>query len=100
MCAPFDGWEAVSLSTPISTTHTFAFEYWNGSSWTNVSGLSDGTNNLTQNGQITWTMPTDWETVSASTGSASKSGAYAIYALRIRLVSFTGWTEGGDITGY
>ena len=101
MCAPFTGWEVVSISSPIaSTDHVLAYEYWNGSAWTVVSGLTDGTNALTQNGQITWTKPTDWETVSASTGAGSKSGGYAIFALRIRLVSFTDITEGGYLTGY
>ena len=101
MCAPFDGWEVVNISSPMtSTSHVLAYEYWNGSAWTAVSGLTDGTNALTQNGQITWTKPTDWETVSASTGAGSKSGAYAIFALRIRLVSFTDITEGGYLTGY
>ena len=101
MCAPFNGWEVVNISSPMaSTAHVLAYEYWNGSAWTAVSGLTDGTNALTQNGQITWTKPTDWETVSASTGAGSKSGAYAIFALRIRLVSFTDITEGGYLTGY
>lgn len=101
MSAPFDGFEVVNLSSPMaSTAHVLAYEYWNGTAWTALSGLTDGTNALTQNGQITWTMPTDWETVAANTGSASKSGAYAIFALRIRLVSFTAITEGGYITSY
>ena len=100
MCAPFTGWEVVSLTPMASTDHVLAFEYWNGLAWTAVSGLTDGTNNLTQVGQITFTKPTDWETVSPSTGAGSKSGAYAIFALRIRLVSFTDITEGGYLAGY
>jgi len=101
MSAPFDGWEAVNLTTAIvADAHVLAYEYWNGSAWVAVSGLTDGTNQLTQNGQITWTMPTDWETVLANTGVGSKAGYYAIFALRVRLVSFTNFTEGGYLTAY
>ena len=101
MSAPFDGWEVVNISSPIAAdAHVLAYEYWNGSAWGAVAGLTDGTNELTQNGQITWTKPTDWETVLANTGAGSKAGAYAIFALRIRLVSFTNFTEGGYLTAY
>jgi len=45
---------------------TLAWEYWNGAAWTALSGLSDGTNELTQNGQVTWTVPGDWATKSVN----------------------------------
>lgn len=39
---------------------TLTVEYWNGTGWVAVSGKTDGTTNLTVDGQITWTKPTDW----------------------------------------
>ena len=40
---------------------TMAVKYWNGSALVAVSGLTDGTSNLTANGTVTFTMPTDWK---------------------------------------
>lgn len=41
---------------------TIAFQYWNGTAWTAVSGLSDGTSGFTVTGtnNITFTEPSDW----------------------------------------
>jgi len=41
------------------------WEYWNGSSWTALSGVSDGTNDFKTRGKnrVEWTLPTDWEKV-------------------------------------
>jgi hypothetical protein len=40
-------------------------QYWNGSAWTTVSGLSDGTSSggktFRQTGKISWTLPTNWK---------------------------------------
>lgn len=40
------------------------WEYWDGSAWTEVSGLSDGTSGFTATAAddkaVTWTIPTDW----------------------------------------
>ena len=101
MCAPFSGWEVVNLDTVIGAVdYTLVYEYWNGTSWGNFTNFVDGTNNLSQNGQITWTQPTDWETWRYDSNTASKSGAYAQYLLKIRITSLDTWTEGGHLTGY
>lgn len=46
------------------TVGTVAWEYWNGTAWVAVSGLSDGTAGFTtavSDGQVlTFTLPTDW----------------------------------------
>ena len=51
---------------------TMSIEYYNGS-WTAVSGLSDGTDSggisLAQNGEVTWTQPTDHQKVSVNSDS-------------------------------
>lgn len=41
-------------------TWTLTWEYWNGSTWASLSGVSDGTNNFTSDGVVSWTMPGDW----------------------------------------
>ena len=61
---------------------TVAWEYWNGSAWVAVSGLSDGTTNFTAgatDGQaVTWTAPTDWKTTSLN-------GSAQLYYIRARI---------------
>ena len=45
-------------------TWTIAWEYWNGSAWTAVAGLTDGTTGFTSAVgvvSVTFTEPTDWE---------------------------------------
>lgn len=50
-----------------------AWEYWNGSSWTALSGVTDGTTGFTiavVDGQdVTFTMPSDWDTTTISSGA-------------------------------
>lgn len=43
-----------------ASANTTIVEYWNGSVWTSVTGLLDGTNNLSIAGTITFTIPGDW----------------------------------------
>lgn len=54
------------------TTTTFAWEYWNGTAWTALSGVTDGTSNFeagTGVVEVSFTIPTDWaqNTVAAAT---------------------------------
>ena len=45
-------------------TWTIVWEYWNGSAWTAVTGLTDGTTGFTSavaTVSVTFTEPTDWE---------------------------------------
>lgn len=67
---------------------TLAFEYWNGSAWTALSGVTDGTSGLTADGNITWTMPVTtgaaaWQTVSVN--------GQTMYWVRIRFTAGS-WT--------
>lgn len=52
---------------------TVAWEYWNGSAWTALTGLTDGTSGFTASvadGQeVTWTAPTDWATTSLNSSA-------------------------------
>lgn len=40
---------------------TITAEYWNGTAWTALT-IVDGTNAFTQDGTISWTVPTNWTT--------------------------------------
>lgn len=77
---------------------TLAWEYWNGSAWTALSGLVDGTSELTATGKVTFTIPGNWATVAVN--------AVTCYWIRVRFtagswttnplvnyVSVTGWTK-------
>lgn len=60
---PFNHLEIV-LGTS-GTVGTMLTRFWNGTAWTTVSGLVDGTVNLTAapgTYQMTWTMPNTWAT--------------------------------------
>lgn len=48
--------------TTVGTNQTITWEYWNGSSWGALSGVSDGTSSFTTAGDniVSWTIPGDW----------------------------------------
>lgn len=54
---------ALNISTA-ATTSTIVWEYWNGSTWTALASVTDGTNSFTTTGEntVTYTLPTDWAT--------------------------------------
>jgi len=78
------------VGTPFSAdSQTFAWEYWNGSSWVSLPDISNGDAMTFSNQQIvTFTSPTDW--------SAKQIGNnYIAFWVRCRLVSVVNPTEGG-----
>lgn len=60
---PFRG-VCVNVGTTNSAAATMSVAYWSGATWSSVSGLTDGTlntgNTFGQDGNVTWTVPTDW----------------------------------------
>lgn len=52
----------LTLSTAGAGDWTIVWEYYNGSSWVALNGLSDGTSGFTTGGTntVTWNTPTDW----------------------------------------
>jgi hypothetical protein len=50
------------------------WEYWNGSAWVALTGVTDGTTGFTATAAdgltVTWTLPTDWATLTISAGAA------------------------------
>jgi hypothetical protein len=66
------------------------WEYWNGSAWTALAGVVDGTSNFTataSDGQIVeWTMPSDWEATSVGDGA---TGGAELFCVRARITAAT-----------
>lgn len=48
--------------------YTYAFKYWNGTSWVEFSNIVDDTNNFTTSGKIRWVLPSDWKKYTFSEG--------------------------------
>jgi len=48
----------------VGTGNTIVWEYWNGSAWTALASVVDGTNGLETLGEniVSWTVPGDWVT--------------------------------------
>lgn len=87
----FAGIQYVAV-TAKSTGGTFVWEYWNGAAWVSLAGVVDGTigatGNLSQSGNITFTVPVDWATTTVGTTTAQIGPLY--YArLRCTGSSFT-----------
>ena len=67
---PFAG-VAVDMDANVNgNAATLTVQYWNGSAWTAVSGLSDGTSaggvTLAQDGDVTFDEPTSWQACTIS----------------------------------
>jgi len=64
----------VDIDTAGVGTWTILWEYWDGSSFTALSGVDDRTNGFTSLGRrtVSWDMPTDWATQTV-TGSSVNS---------------------------
>lgn len=69
----------VTMST-VGVGGTVAKEFWNGTSWTAVAGLTDNSNNFTATGTrtITYTMPTTWV-------KTAVNGSEELFYLRFRV---------------
>lgn len=80
-----------------ATAVTLAFEYWNGSAWTALTGVVDTTSGLTANGNMTWTIPANW-IANAVNGVTQfwmrlrfTAGSWTTNPL-VSLLSVTGWS--------
>ena len=55
---------ALDIDTPGAGTYTLTWEYWDGSAWTTLAGISDGTSDFKAaagENIVTYTFPTDWD---------------------------------------
>ena len=61
----------INISTAMATS-TIVWEYWDGGSWTALSGVTDDTDDFTTSGKnlVSYTLPTDWATVSVDGDTA------------------------------
>lgn len=77
---------------------TLAWEYWNGSAWTALSGVVDGTAELTVDGTVVWTIPSDWVAVSVNSVTQFwirvrfTAGSWTANPL-VATLSVTGWSQ-------
>lgn len=73
---------SINVGTAGVGTYTVAWEYWNGSAWTALAGVTDNTSAFKTAGtnSVTFTVPSDWA-ASVLNGSAS------LYYIRARYVS-------------
>ena len=62
-----------------------AFEYYNGTVWTDLDNLVDGTNGMTQDGVITFAKPDDWTSLAVGNTGSQETAFY----IRFRIVSGT-----------
>lgn len=76
---------AVKFSTQGAGTWTITWEYWNGSTWTALSGVTDGTTGfkaaVTNPVFLTYTLPTNW--------SLTTVNSVAAFYIRGRVSAFT-----------
>jgi hypothetical protein len=80
----------LTVDTPIAAdSYSLIWEYWDGSAWQPLVILSDTTNDLQNNGVVTWEVPHDWN------GGAPGAGANYWSVVRCRVTAVTNPTEGG-----
>ena len=61
----------VNVGTAGTGTYTVTWEYWNGTAWTALAAVTDGTNAFKTAGtnNVTYTVPTDWTARTLSTSA-------------------------------
>ena len=67
-----------------------AWEFWNGSAWVVISGVVDGTTNLTASGDVTFAIPTAWRRRKLSTD------VDGLYYIRARITTVYSTNPIGD----
>lgn len=74
----------IDISTAGAGTWDIVWEYYDGSGWVSLSGVSDGTSDFQNSGvnEVSWNVPTDWSTTSVG-------GIGGLYWVRARLASFS-----------
>ncbi|MCC7443095.1 MAG: hypothetical protein IT285_15790, partial [Bdellovibrionales bacterium] len=76
------------MSTFGDTNGNYAEEYWNGSTWSALT-IADGTNELSQNGSISFSVPSNWAKTFAGDSSGAPNEIDA-YWVRFRRTDATG----------
>ena len=96
-----------NLGTEVNNTHTIGWYYSYNDSWTELTGETDGTSNLSQSGDVTFTPPSNWEPATGEILYKIKitaTGGDANEYVDIQDISITYFgptnTALGDILGY
>jgi len=82
----FDG-VTVNIGISGAGTWTITWEYYNGSAWASLSGVTDGTTHfraVAGSHNVTWTIPTDWQKTTVAT--------IKVYWVRARVSAYTSIT--------
>jgi hypothetical protein len=88
----------VNVGTNGVATWTITWKYWNGSTWANLSGVTDGSNGWTAgtgNRDITFTIPGDWATttVAGTTAYWVKAEITAFTSMSTRPLGTQAWVR-------
>lgn len=77
-----------NIGTPgAGGTPTVTYKYWNGTTWTAVTGLVDGTNGtipFDQSGEVRFNIPSDWTSVAMD---GAQSGLGSFYWIQVELAT-------------
>jgi len=71
------------LSAMANPRKTLTWQYWDGAAWSTLT-VVDGTNDFTQDGEVTWTVPGDW-------ASCAVNG-WTLHYVRVKHSSGTAYT--------
>lgn len=69
----------INMNTAVSSESVKAWEYWDGSSWSDLPKINDDTNGLQQDGDCCWKSPSNWTKTTLAAGGSSN-----YYWIRIR----------------
>jgi len=84
----------INVGTAGVGTWTYTWEYWDGSAWTALTGVSDGTSGFTSAGvgKVNWTTsPTDW-------AAQALNSTENLFYIRARISAYTSTTTDPLIT--
>lgn len=91
----------ITISTAGAGTWTITWKYWNGSAWTALSGVTDGTTSFTTAGtkDVTFTLPSDWAqtAVNAITKYWVKADLTAYTSITTQPLGQQAWAVGRTI---
>ncbi len=84
----------INVTTPGEGVWTITWEYWDGSSWSALAGVSDGTTGFKTGGsqEVSWTMPSDWKWTTVNDQDspvAGIGGAFPAFYVRARVSAYT-----------
>lgn len=93
----FSAVDLLVTTVGVYATGSFAWQYWNGTAWTALSGVTDNSTNLTLSGlrRVSFTVPGDWALADLHEASASGSndGSGRCYWIRLHATTYSETTQ-------